>query len=423
MNRFLIAILILSAACHHRENNDPLALIQIQDRNGLTETISNPERLTSYETVDFLSSQPYKKVLRVYKNEEKNSSRITTYHPNGTPCQYLEAQEMRANGAYKEWFPNGQIRLEAKVIGGTADLFPGAQEDWIFDSISQVWDEKGNLIASIPYNKGFLDGKSIYYFPSGQVQRELNFVTNKQNGEEVEYYLNGVIKSKTEYKKGVKEGDSLGFFENGKIAWIEDHSDGRLRKGSYYNLNGDLVSEVDRGGGYLAHFEDDEMSLVEYRVGLPEGLVRNFNLNGDLLKAFFLKNGMKQGDEIEYFLPSELEEGNQIPAPKLSLVWKENRIHGCVKTWYNNGQLQSQREYCRNQKTGPSLAWYRDGSLMLYEEYEEDRLITGQYYKWQKKDPISSISNGNGLATLFDGTGGFLRKITYLRGKPVDPED
>ena len=61
--------------------------------------------------------------------------------------------------------------------------------------------------------------------------------------------------------------------------------------------------------------------------------------------------------------------------------------------------------------------------MTLYEEYEEDHLITGKYYKPQKTEPISSIANGNGLATLFDENGGFLRKVTYFKGKPVDPEE
>ncbi len=60
---------------------------------------------------------------------------------------------------------------------------------------------------------------------------------------------------------------------------------------------------------------------------------------------------------------------------------------------------------------------------MVYEEYEEDRLVTGQYYKIQRKDPVSMVTNGNGLATLHDEAGSFLRKIPYLKGKPVDPED
>ncbi len=423
MKPILFALLVLCFGCHHSSQVETLSFIQIQDRNGLSETISNSDRLLSFETIDFFSSQPYKKVLRVYKNEGKNHSRITTYHPNGMIHQYLEAAEMRANGAYREWFANGQQRVEAHVVGGTADLAEGTQEDWLFDSLSKVWDEQGNLVATILYDKGVLEGKSTYYFPDGSIEKELFFAKGNLEKETLEYWPNGTLRSKTHYKRGVKEGESVGFFEDGTLAWIEDHSDDRLRTGAYYNPKGDLISEVGNGGGTFARVEKEGTTFTEYRSGIPDGLVRKLNAQGELQKSFFIKRGIKQGEEIDYFLPSEVEAGVQIPAPRLSIFWNDNRIHGPVKTWYNNRQLQSQREFCRNQKTGPALAWYRDGSLMLYEEYEEDRLLKGQYYKIQRKEPVSSVVNGNGLVTLFDEVGNFVRKINYLNGKPIDKEE
>ena len=99
-----------------------------------------------------------------------------------------------------------------------------------------------------------------------------------------------------------------------------------------------------------------------------------------------------------------------------------DRISGIVKTWYNNGKLESQRELSRNKKNGSSLGWYRDGSLMYMEEYEDDVLSKGQYFKKNHKESVSSIANGNGLATLYDENGIFLRKVLYAKGKAVEPE-
>ena len=169
MKNYLLALALLSTtACYHSAPQEQIMAIQIQDRNGLTETINASDRLEVYQNVDFLASQPYKKVLRIYRKEGKNHSKISTYHPNGMPWQYLEAQEMRAYGAYREWFQNGQLKIEATVIGGTADVVLGAQQDWLFEGLSQVWDEKGNLTAQIPYAKGALEGTSLYFYPDGK---------------------------------------------------------------------------------------------------------------------------------------------------------------------------------------------------------------------------------------------------------------
>src|SRR3990167_652761 len=175
MKRAIFFTLLILAGCHHSNNLEQLAFIQIQDRNGLTETISNPTRLQQYTSIDFASAQPYKKVLRVFKEHGKNRSKITTYYPNGTLFQYLEAEEMRANGPYYEWFANGQIKIEAKVIGGTADIAPSSQSDWLFDGLCKAWDEKGNLIAEISYDKGALNGKNTYFFSSGCIEKVLPF--------------------------------------------------------------------------------------------------------------------------------------------------------------------------------------------------------------------------------------------------------
>ena len=132
---------------------------------------------------------------------------------------------------------------------------------------------------------------------------------------------------------------------------------------------------------------------------------------------------MKQGEEVSYFLSREREGTGEDPFPKFSVSWDHDTIHGTVKTWYNSGQLQSQREYSRNKKNGASLSWYRNGALMLIEEYEEGRLIKGQYYKKNGKDPVSAVYNGSGTATLYDENGIFLTKVTYAKGDPIDPEN
>lgn len=424
---FLIFFLLAAASCsrYNNESSFPLIAIQIEDRNGLTETVSTPERLQAYENLNFIDSQPYKKVLRVFKKDGKSSSKITTYHPNGVICQYLEAEEMRAHGAYKEWYPNGQIKIDAQVIGGTADISAAAQQDWLFCGTNRVWDEKGQPLAHILYEKGVMEGTSLYFYPSGQIEKEVSFKKNIVEGETIEYHPTGEIRSKINFQKGIKNGSSVGYFTNKKTAWTEEYNEGLLLKGSYYNVHGDLVAEVEDGRGRQASYLGDALSLlIEIRRGSPEGIVKKLNMRGDLQGSYFVKNGKKQGEEIEYFLPEESneEDSNELKK-KLSIQWDQDSIHGIVKTWYLNGRLQSQREYCHNQKQGSSLAWYKDGSLMLVEEYEQGNLIKGTYYRKNKNEPISTVIQGTGSAYLYDEEGIFLRKINYAKGKALDPED
>ena len=420
----LLAAAISSCRQSQIEPDNFLVGIQIQDRNGISETISIPDRLEAYNHIDFFSSQPFKKVVRVYKKEGKTHSIITTYHPNGFIWQYLEAQEMRAYGLYQEWFFTGQLKIKAHVIGGTADVAPGAQSDWLFDNVSEVWDEQGRQVASIPYEKGALQGTSLHFYPNQQVRLETPYHQNLLDGELTEYYPNGATKEKTIYKKGLKQGESVGYGSRGEVCWIEEYKDDLLQEGSYFQPQGDLISSVKGGFGFQTFFDDlGNFQQIEIQRGKQEGRIKQFASNKEIRLTYQMKNDKKQGEEIEYYSLAELTDQNTAPSPKISVQWDNDMIHGSVKTWYPNGSLESQKEWARNKKNGTSCSWYRDGSLMLIEEYEEDVLVEGKYFKKQVKQPASTVFQGNGLATLYDEQGVFLRKVIYQKGKPVDPEN
>ncbi len=417
----LSILLLIFSSCQRPQPQDHLVGIQIQDRNGISETISIPDKLQAYEEIDFLSSQPFKKVIRVYKKEGKNHSIITTYHPNGLIWQYLEAQDMRASGLYQEWFSTGQLKISAYVIGGSADVTLGSQSDWLFDGMSEVWNEQGKLLAQIPYDKGALQGASLSFYPNGQLQREVPYRQNLIEGDMLEYFPNGQLKEKTTYSKGLKQGISLGYGPEGQIFWTEEYKDDALQKGAYFTLEGKEISSVQNGHGFQTFFDDAlAFQQVEIQKGKQEGLVKLFSPTQDLLLSYRLKNKKKHGEEITYY---SVAESGKPETPKISIQWNDDMIHGVVKTWYKNGSLESQKEWARNKKNGTSCSWYEDGSLMLIEEYEHDVLLQGQYFKKNTKEPISTVIQGNGLATLYDEQGVFLRKVIYHKGKPIDPEN
>lgn len=415
MKKLLIILIVLSGCYRNSDSIDAMVAIQISDRNGLTETISHPDRLSVFEETDFLSSQPYQKVLRVYRQDGKNHSKITTYHPNGTVWQYLEAEEMRAHGAYKEWHANGVLKVEATVIGGTADVTGSSQRDWLFDGVCRVWNEKGVLVAEILYEKGNLEGTTKHFYPTGELKKELLYVNHMLDGDAIEYYPNGSIKSQSHFEKDIQNGISLGIFETGAVAWQETWKQGRIWQAAYFDKMGGSLTSVNEGEGFRVVYDEGGIKqYIQIKNGLEEGLVKNFNKEGQLQSVVEIKNGKKQGEETIYFPNMK---------PKIQIQWVENAIHGIAKTWYDNGQIRSEREYNRNKKMGSSFAWYKNGSIMLVEEYEDDNLVKGSYYKKGSKEPVSTIQNGTGIAHLFDEEGILLRKVHYQKGRAQDPEN
>lgn len=394
----------------------PLTTVHIVDRNGFAETISSKDRLSQFQNVDFLRSQPYQKVLLIYGRDSKGDVRsvTTTYYPNGNPKQFLEILNGRANGTYTEWHENGTMNITATVIGGVADLTTIAEKSWLFDGTNTVWDDNGNLIAQINYNQGILEGTAIYYHPCGTLWKKIPYAKDQINGTVEIYKSDGQLLTLTNYCDGCKEGKSIRYWECDKVAAEEFYCSGALIEGQYYDQEGLLISEVKQGMGYKVIYSKTGIKeFQEIQEGYVEGEVKIFEEDGALRRTYHLRGGIKHGEEIDYY---QTQSSKGIQA-KLSFNWYEGKVQGIAKTWYPNGHLESQKEMANNKKNGLSTSWYKDGNLMMIEEYEEGKLIRGEYFKKGDRTPVSLITNGKGIATIFDAEGHFIQKITYQNSK------
>lgn len=419
----LSALLFVATACNQTSSfyvSDPnLVSINIIDQGGVSETISNPERLRQYEKVDFLAPQPYQKVLRVYGRDDQGNVQayITSYHPNGEPKQYIEVVNGRACGVYKEWHPNGQCKVKANVMGGTPDLNTGAEKSWIFDGVCTAYDEKGNLEAEIPYCKGELEGITIYYHPNGKIWKKIPAKKNKLEGVSEVFLDTGELFQTTTFRDGDRNGVAIRYWCGGRIASEETYVQGKLICGHYWDINGKQVSQINAGKGFKALFGKDALcELQEYTGGFQEGSVKVYDKKGNLVKVYNIKNNLKHGEETEYYE----QDGSAEPRIKLTVNWVEGKIQGWVRSWYPDGVQESQREMSANTKNGILTAWYVDGSLMMIEEYDHDKLLKGEYYKKGERFPVSFVIDSKGTANLFDEQGAFLRKINYRFGYPED---
>lgn len=418
-----IALLIISfslASCSSKIIDAEISCLQIVDRNGITKTITSEEKLLDFEKTNFDNPQSYKSVLRIYNKNERGDvfSKLTAYHDNGQTFKYLEIKNARAFGKFKQWYENGNLKIEATIIGGSADF--SQSSSWLFDGLCKSFDENGNLLSKYNYEKGSLQGETKYFYPTGEIKKIEPFVNNEIHGILIEYKKNGLIHFKSSYKNGVLDGTSLGYYSEDNISFMEDYANGLLINAQYFKKSRIKISGIKNGDGQKAVFKNNKLyQLIEYKNGIALGKVQTFNSLGELKNEYYQKNQIKDGLEIEYYNVCEINNLNKKNRNvKLEINWDNGAIHGFVKTWYKNFKLESQKEYFHNKKNSKHFAWYQNGDVMFIEEYELDLLQSGSYYKLNQKDPISKVINGNGIATLFDEKGRLIKKIKYVNGLP-----
>ncbi len=415
------------ASCSRQQWSCPIACLSFIDRDGFSSTIRAPDRLSNYTNTDFYSPQPFQKVMCVYKPDSNGCvpSFVASYYENGQIKQHLDIVDSRAWGYYREWHENGEPKLEAPVRGGTADISAEAEKSWRFEGISSVWDDCGRLVAEIGYCNGKLEGPSVYYFSSGAIQRRLNFHAGLMEGLEQVFTKDGSLLETIEYHQGERAGRTMRYWTPESPAAEELWSRGQLISGTYHNIDGSSVGGITHGNGWRALFDGTHTrALQQYTDGQPHGQVRVFDETGQLATVYQLEHNKKHGQEIVYYPGSiQQKQSGEIdidPQPELLICWHEDMIHGTAKTWYPNGVQESQREFADNLKNGIATAWYRDGSVMLMEEYDNDRLVKGQYFKRGQRTPESNVHEGNGVASLYDADGRLLKRVTYFHGRPLD---
>lgn len=392
---------------------EPLIKVNYIDHNGISETIVLAERLKQFATLPPCSPQSYKKLLRIYQKDDQGNSRsiLTSYYDNGQIHQYLECINARACGPYVEWHENGQKKLESYVQAGIADLSDQSLISWSFHGDARAWDEKGNITAYCQYEGGKQSGVYCTYHINGTLASKSNWKSGKQVGLAYTYSEQGEIVEMTSYENGKRQGRAEGFHKGGYRAIEEWYDNDLLMKGTYTLADGTIVSSIEKGWGIRSLFEDGRLvTQHEVENGKPDGKFSIFDNQGRLEKTYYLRDGKKHGPETWMFSGSDQK--------KRTLHWVDNELGGLVHTWYPNGIMESSKEFCHNCKHGLSTGWYMDGSIMLVEEYQMDKLIRGKYHRKGSLEPISSIEKGSGIATLFDGSGNFLESITYRDSIP-----
>ncbi len=381
-----------------------------------------------------------------YSQEEVNIK------PNGYNFFYSEDSVIisegtmlngKPDGYWKNYYSNGIIKSE------------GNRVEFELDSLWKFYNEEGKIVMEINYVGGKKNGYRITH-QSNEILKE-NFVNDVKQGYTLQLFSNGKIKLKTPFVNGLEEGISKEYNLNGNIVqlitykkgyiidrsrinrydsenmphaawkWFSEDETVVVKEGTFkhglkhgyfkeYDLNGNLLSATKYVDG--EKFEKaEELQKLDVRTdyypngkikvvgtytkdGVPEGVRREFDINGKVEMSYIFRYGTIVGEGI--FTNAGRRQGN----------WKE---------YYDDGNLKAQGNYVDDLKDGFWKYYYKNGSLE-----EKGKYILGDpdstwlwYYSDGKLLRDENFYNGlpDGLYTEYDKTGSIITQGDFLEGK------
>ena len=230
--------------------------------------------------------------ITVEKDEVSNTSsdksktkEVIEYHDNGKLLKkgILDIDE-KPHGNFKFWFPSGNIQMDGNFIHGVNH---GSYKEYF---------ENGNLHKEFNYKNGEQHGINNEYYEDGNKNIVCNFNEGELHGLREQYYPSGSLEMRTTYNKGIKEGVHTYLDEQGEIIEQKVMKDG-------LDIMPQLIKLVYNGDEIMQSLFTDESEKVEKWTMAQRmyDYVKNNNLNVESSEVLALNKLFKEGKITKEF--------------------------------------------------------------------------------------------------------------------------
>lgn len=396
--------------------------------------------------------------LRAFPQDSVRNDGFNRFrYPNGKVSSEGTLKNGKPDGYWKAYYETGIIKSE------------GNRKNFELDSAWKFYNPEGKLILEINYRNGkkngmrtaWLDRETVkenyrddvregyarYYYADGKLKQEIPYVKGLEQGFGREYATDGTIMTLIEYKKGFvvdrmrinrkdgngkKQGRWCTFWDNGNLRTETGYRDD-LRNGymKEYAENGDLLKvvkyvndepevtaeEIRKLDVTNEYYPNGKVKIsAMFRDGVPEGVRREYDEQGTVVKALVYHNGIVLSEGIV------LDDGNR------SGPWKDFYPDGSLKAEgkYENGKQTGTWKYYypdgRTEQTGKFSRGKADGEWKWY--YPDGSVLREESYRAGKRDGVSTeydeagniVQQGDFLEDLEDGVWFSITGDTYTRG-------
>jgi antitoxin component YwqK of YwqJK toxin-antitoxin module len=396
------------------------------------------------------------------------------YYPNGSVLSEGYMKDGKPEGYWKTYYTTGILKSE------------GNRKNFLLDSVWIFYNSTGDTLKKINYLLGkkngysyeyytdrskpeFIgkhkskelmvndskEGVSYYYYISGKLHEEVNYLNNKPDGLSIEYAENdGRIITIKRYSKGnlierekinrfnaegLKDGEWREFYDGIKVKTEAQYKNGKLD--GYYKEydqygkllltllydDGRLVEEIKESSSEVVIMEikSEDGNFTErgpYIDGTPVGIHKTLDNNGDIVdskiyddngvllsKGVIDKEGNRQGDWLDYYRGGTVRAAGQ---------YLNNLREGKWQFYFENGNIEQTGSYKQGKQSGLWKWFYNTGELWIEEEFYNG-LLEGIYTEYDPEgnilvegEYIEGEKEGNWTISIND----FVAKGKYITG-------
>jgi antitoxin component YwqK of YwqJK toxin-antitoxin module len=393
---------------------------------------------------------------------DSNSYRVF-YHANGQKSSEGYLINGKPDGWWKSYNDKGLLISE------------GNRKNFLLDSLWVFYDNEGKKTLEIHYKESKKYGERIHYFTDeymvenwendtlkgnvniynslGWLKKTTPYEEGKPHGMEKEFNATGMVVSVAQYYRGIllrkefinrtdnnglKQGNWKFFHDNGNLqmegTYLNDKKHGFFK---YYDTTGQFLSvekyendrliedapetkQLDTKTNY--HPNGRPAITATYYKGVPEGIRREYDTAGQVIKGYLFENGVLRYEGI-----TDLN-------GKRQGLWKEYYPTGELRAmgyYKNSAQINDWHFYfldktveitgsynAKGQKDGEWLWFYSSGDTLMIENWEAGEL-NGRFVEYDEAGiPVSTgeFVEGSEEGVWQYRNGGFKEEGSYFDG-------
>lgn len=369
------------------------------------------------------------------------------FHKNGKVSSEGNMVNGKPNGVWKTYYDNGVLKSQGTWNEGqltdnwTFYRADGIKEkeinyvDGKKEGFTRVFDEEGILLEEQYYVNNQRDSLTTRYHKNGKIAQQINYVDGKENGKSLEFAEDGRLITTYKYEHGFTSSiEKVNRYndENKKVGvWKEFYPDGTIKKEEEFKngVSDGLVKEYDRNGSlqnlkkyedgiiqedapelffidlYIEYHPDGSEKLVGGKKnGLKQGLFREFDQKGNIINGYIFEDDVKIAEGI---------------------IGQDGGFVGEWKYYYKSGELKATGQFNDGQKVGEWIYYHKNQKIEQKGKYKKGEAtgVWTWYYSNGQEQRIETFRRGekDGLSTEYDTLGNIIAEGEFLVGLHEGP--